>query len=305
MARYRLELPALELREHHGEVRLAAGRRERSRDVVLLLLGARERENEHVLGHPALVLRELGRDAEREALLAEERVPAVARTERPDLAVFGELRDELVVDLLRARPRDVLLALLERSADGVDAGDEVTVLAEVLENSVAGARHDVHVDDDVRRVGDLDAVLGDRVADRAHGVGDHVHRAALHAALVALEHELLHDLGVHPVVRGTRVDLLLGADERAALDARDVALVRTGEVAPGALRLVELDELALLDHHLANCGMLRLGAFHDHDLVGRADFVPLVNPREHLVVRELRRLDHLCLLLKKCPFWAF
>ena len=187
----------------------------------------------------------------------------------------------------------------------MDAGDEVAVLAEVLHHGVAGAGHDVHVDDDVGRVGDLDAVLGDRVADRAHRERDHVHRAALHAALVALEHELLHDLGVHPVVRGTRVDLLLGADERAALDARHVALVRAGEIALGALLLVQLDELAVLDHHLADREVLLLRALHDHDLVGRADLVPLVNPREHLVVRELRRLDHLCLLLKKCPFWAF
>ena len=288
----RLELPAGELREHHREVRLAAGGRERRRDVVLLLLGRGEREDEHVLGHPALVLRELRRDAEREALLAEEGVPAVARAERPDFAVLRELGDELVLDLLRAGPRDVLLALLERRAHGVDAGNEAAVLAEVLQHRVARARHDVHVHHDVRRVRDLNAVLGDRVADRAHRVGDHVHRAALHAALVALGHELLHFDRIHPVVRGTRVDLLLRADERAALDARHVALMRTGEVAVGARLRVQLDELALLDHHLADREVLLLRALHDHDLVGRADSIPLVDPREHLRVGEFGRLSH-------------
>ena len=260
--------------------------------MVLLLLRRGEREDEHVLGHPALILRELRGDAQRKALLSEEGVPAVARAERPDLALFRELRDELVLDLLRAGPRDVLLALLERRADGVDARDEVAVLAEVVEDLLARARHDVHVHDDVGRVGDLDAVLGDRVADRAHRERDHVHRAALHAALVALEHELLHGLGLHPVVRRARVDLLLRADERAALDARDVALVRAGEVAARALLFVELDELAVLDHHLADLRVLFLRARHDHDLVGRADLVPLVYPVEHLGVREFRRLGH-------------
>ena len=56
-------------------------------------------------------------------------------------------------------------------------------------------------------------------------------RAALHAALVRLLHLLLHLDGIHPVVRRTRVDLLLGADERAALDTGHVGFMRAGEVA--------------------------------------------------------------------------
>ena len=59
---------------------------------------------------------------------------------------------------------------------------ELAVRAEHVEHLRADARHDVHVGDDVRRVGELDADLGDRRADRAHAVGDHVERAALHRA---------------------------------------------------------------------------------------------------------------------------
>ena len=298
----RLELPALELGKHHGEVRRAAGGRERSRDVILLLLRRGEREDEHVLGHPALILRHLGGDAESEALLAEERVAAIARTEGPDLAIVGELRDVLVLDLLRARPSDILLTLLERSAHGVDAGDELTVGAELLKDSIARAGHDVHVDDNVRGVGDLDAVLGDRVADRTHRIRNHVHRAALHAALVRSFHLLLHFDRIHPVVGGACVDLALGADERAAFNARDVALVRTGEVASGTLLVVQLDELAVLDHHLADVDMLFLRALHDDDLVGRAELVPLVNPRENLRIGEFWRLGHV--LFSPCSFGA-
>ena len=296
----RLELPALEFGKHHGEVRLAASGRERSRDMVLLLLGRGEREDEHVLGHPTLILGHLGSDAKSEALLAEESVAAVARAERPDLTVFGELRDELVLNVLRAGPSDILLALLEGSTHGVDAGDELAIGAKLLQHGVARAGHDVHVDDNVRRIGDLDAVLGDRVADRAHRVGNHVHRAALHAALVRLLHLLLHLDGIHPVIGGASVDLALGADERAAFNARNVALVRTGEVASRTLLVVELDELAVLDHHLADSGMLFLRALHDDNLVGRAELVPLVNPRENLRVGEFGRLGHV--LFSPCVF---
>ena len=299
-----LKLPALELGLHHREVGLTAGGRERGSNVILLLLGARERKDEHVLSHPALILSHLRSDTEREALLTEKSVAAVARTERPDFAIFGELGDELVVDVLSARPSDILLALLERSADGVNAGNELTVLAELLDDGVASAGHDVHVDDDVRRVGKLDAVLGDGVADGAHRKRNDVHRTALHAALVALLHERLHDLGVNPMVRRTGVDLLLGADEGTAFNASDVALVGAGEIALGALLLVELDELAVLDHHLADINVLFLRTCHDDDLVRRADLVPLVDPGEHLGVREFRRFGHVFYSLIS-PFGRF
>ena len=47
----------------------------------------------------------------------------------------------------------------------------------------ADARHDPHVDDDVRRVGQLHADLRHRRADRPHAERQHVHRAAAHAAV--------------------------------------------------------------------------------------------------------------------------
>ena len=71
-------------------------------------LGARDLQDQHVLGEPALVARDHRRDAQREALLAEQRVAAVARAVRPDLARLGEVHDPLLVGV--ARPRDVVLA---------------------------------------------------------------------------------------------------------------------------------------------------------------------------------------------------
>jgi hypothetical protein len=60
----------------------------------------------------------------------------------------------------------------------VQAAVEVVAVAEHVERLVAHARHDAHVEHDVDAVGELDADLRHRRADRAHDVGDHVHRAA-------------------------------------------------------------------------------------------------------------------------------
>ena len=56
------------------------------------------------------------------------------------------------------------------------------------------AGHDVHVHDDVGGVGDLDTVLGEGGTHGAHAEGDHVHDAALHAAVVELLKSLLRGL---------------------------------------------------------------------------------------------------------------
>ena len=66
-------------------------------------------DEQHVLGEPALVAADHRGDAQREALLREDRVAAVAGAERPDLERVGEVHDVLLVV---ARPRDILLARL-------------------------------------------------------------------------------------------------------------------------------------------------------------------------------------------------
>ena len=138
----RLGLPAGQRRHEHREVRLAARARERAGDVAHLARRVRELEDEHVLGEPALVARHHRRDAQREALLAEQRVAAVARSVRLDLARLGEVHDVLV--LVVARPRHVGLTRLERHADRVDARHELAVGAEHVERGLAHARHDPH-----------------------------------------------------------------------------------------------------------------------------------------------------------------
>ena len=97
------DLPALEAlgRDHHREVRLAARARERGRDVRHLAFGRLDAEDEHVLGEPALPASEVAADAERQALLAEEHVAAVAAADAPDRVVLREVAD---VSSLRVFP---------------------------------------------------------------------------------------------------------------------------------------------------------------------------------------------------------
>ena len=77
-------------RDQHREVGLAAGAGKRRGDVASSPVGRRDAEDQHVLGEPALVAAHHRRDAQREAFLAEQRVAAVARAERPDLARLRE-----------------------------------------------------------------------------------------------------------------------------------------------------------------------------------------------------------------------
>ena len=169
------DLPALEAggRDQHGEVGFAAGGGEGGGDVGLFSCRRRRRgfdaEDEHVLGHPALVAGDVGGDAQGEALLAEQGVAAVAGAVGPDLAGLGEVDDVLFVV---AGPGDVLLAGREGRADGVHAGhDALLVLVDLGEDGSADAGHDAHVDDGVGGVGELDADLRHGRADGAHANG--------------------------------------------------------------------------------------------------------------------------------------
>jgi hypothetical protein len=132
------------------------------RHVAGLALGGGQFDDEHVLGQPALVTGHDRGDAQREALLAEQGVAAVARPVRPDLPGLGEVDDVLVVGV--AGPGDVGLAGAQRDAPPSGGRDELAVLPQHLEGAVAHAGHDPHGDNHVGRVGELHADVGDRRA---------------------------------------------------------------------------------------------------------------------------------------------
>ncbi len=174
-----LGAPARDGGLQHREVGLAARRRERRGDEVRLVLRRDQLEDQHVLGEPALVVRHRRGDPQRVALLAQQRVAAVAGAVAPDLAGLGEVGDVLGVV---ARPRHVLLAGLQRRADRVQRLDEEPVVADLVQRGLAHPGHGAHRDHDVLGVGDLHAELGILGVERTHAERDDAHGAAAHAS---------------------------------------------------------------------------------------------------------------------------
>ena len=128
---------------------------------------------------------------------------------------------------------------LERGADGVDAGHPLAV-AEDVERLLAHAGHDPHADGDVGGVGQLHADVGDGGAERAHRERHDVHGAALHRIRCRASCSSARiSSGWRQLLLGPASPLVGGADERAVLDAGDVARVGVGPVAVGPLGLVE------------------------------------------------------------------
>ena len=82
---------------------------------------------------------------------------------------------------------------------------------------------------------------------------------------------------LHPVVGGTGVLFLLGADEGASFDARDVVDRGTMQIAPGQKLLIELDHLARGARFRSQRFELFLAAVDEHDLIGRAESDALVD----------------------------
>ena len=169
-------------RDQHREIGLAAGARESRRDVALLARRRRDAEDQHVLGEPALVAAHHRGDAQREALLAEQRVAAVARavTTRSRASRESGRCTCGPCCTATARPPARRRAARRPSAR---TGTKAPSLPEHVVHGAPHARHQLHVDDDVRAVGQLDADVRDVAAERAHRERHDVHRAPAHAAV--------------------------------------------------------------------------------------------------------------------------
>ncbi len=275
-----LDPPARDGRLQHRQVGLAAGRGERGRDVVDLLLGRDQFEDQHVLGQPALVAGHRRGDPQRVALLAQQRVAAVAGAEAPDHPLLWEVGD--VLDVV-ARPRHVLLPRLQRGTHRVQRGYELTVGVQPLQHLRAHPGHDVHRHHDVFGVGDLHAQPRRVGVQRSHAERDHVHRATTHAAPVELRHDRLHLVGVHPVVGDPGVLLLDRADEGPLLDTRHVRGVRSR--VERVRLLLQSGEGARLDEAVGHALPLLLRAVAPHHLVGCGQLGDLTHPRQQALVR--------------------
>ncbi|CAM5432942.1 hypothetical protein CVAR21S_01569 [Corynebacterium variabile] len=205
----------------------------------------------------------------------------------PENGFFGvrELGDVLGVV---ARPGDVLLAGLQRGADGVEATDELAGGVDLVEGGLAHAGHDTHGQHHVGGVGELDPeleLLGSWDLDPVLAERHDVHRAALHRTLVVLGHLLLHRGRRSPVVGRAGALLLLGADEGAGLHAGDIGRVGAGEVAVGPLLLIELDQSAGVDEFLGKSVAFLHRAVNEHDLRRLEKAYRVSDPLQQFLIR--------------------
>ena len=129
---------------------------------------------------------------------------------------------------------------------------------EAFERLAAHVRHDAHVHDHIGAVADLDADLGQRRVERAHAERDHIHRAALHAALEFFAQRCAHFRRVGPVVGGACLVGAFRADESAVLDARHIGRRRAREKRVRAFFGVEAGEGAAFDHQCGEAIPFRL-----------------------------------------------
>ena len=182
-----LAFPAGDGGRQHCQVGLPAGRGKGGGEMVRFPGGARQTQDQHMLGHPALAICHGGSDAQGQALFSQQGIASISAPIGPDEVLFGKVADVLLLQG-SAGPGAIFLSRTERRADRVQAGNEFAVGAEFLDHFCSDAGHDVHVADHVRAVGDLDADLGDGGIDRAHGKGNHIKGATPHASLVEPPH---------------------------------------------------------------------------------------------------------------------
>ena len=228
-----------------------------------------------MLGEPTGIASHHRGDAQCEALLAEQRVAAVARTERPNVAGLGEVNDVLVVRV--ARPRRIDVAGCEWGANRVHAWHPIAV-AECVECALAHTGHDAHVGGYVGGVAELHANVCNRRAERTHAERHHIHGAALHRAGEQRGHLDAHFGRVAPVVVGAGVGWIGRADERAVFDSGNVARIAVRPITVGTLGFVELGECAAVDQCLAQALVFIGAAVAPVDAVGLEDFGPVIDP---------------------------
>src|SRR5581483_5620461 len=134
-------LPALKPfgRNHHGEIRLSTSAGKCSGHIRLLAVWIFHSDDQHVLSHPALITRDIRSDAQRETFFPEQRVAAISRSVRPNLARLWEMHDVLFGI---AWPGNIFLPRRQRNSNAVHARDHsFNVLVDYTEDRQPDAGH--------------------------------------------------------------------------------------------------------------------------------------------------------------------
>ena len=188
--------------------------------------GTLDAQDQHVLRHPAFVARDVRSNAQRKALLAQQRIAAVARSVRPDLARLREMHDVL---RLVARPRHILLAR-PRAARPRECMHGTTRFSSLSISANTGSPMRAMMRMFTTTYGEsvsCTPMLRHRRTHRPHAERQHIHRAAPHAAAKQLLQLATHHIRIFPVVGRPGGVLRQRADERPVLHARHIVRHRS------------------------------------------------------------------------------
>ena len=116
--------------DHHGKIRFSAGAGESRGHVGDFAGGIFQAEDQHVLGHPALVARHPAGNSQGEAFLAEKSVAAVARANAPDQIFLRKMENEPAIRV--------------QIAQRMESRNEVGRASQAVERRLSHPRHDAH-----------------------------------------------------------------------------------------------------------------------------------------------------------------
>mmetsp|Transcript_5699 Transcript_5699/g.16963 ORF Transcript_5699/g.16963 Transcript_5699/m.16963 type:complete len:236 (-) Transcript_5699:96-803(-) len=231
---------------------------------------------------PALLSAHVRGNTQREALLAKEGVATVPGSVREDRRLLRKVADVFVLGI--TGPWYVLSSVAQGVAHRVQAGQEVQLLAQLVQHLLAHTCHDVHVDHDVCRVRDLDADLRYGRTDRSHAEGHDVHCPSLHAALEETVQFPLHDVGIFPVVCSSGILLFLRTDIGALLHPRHIPWVRPSKERIGPKLAVQPHKRPTVHQALTQSIVLLASAIAEHHIFWLAQIPHLSNPGDYPVV---------------------
>ena len=166
----------------------------------------------------------------------------------------------------------------------VEALYKVAVGAYRVEHLPAHAGHDAHIQNNIDRVGHFNAVAREGRAYDAHGIGNDVHRPAVHGAAGDLVCKFVRLPGVHPVVVGTRVIAVFSANKGSVLHSCNVVHLSAVKVAIGQKAVVQLDKLAGIYGLFSQLVDLLLTAVYPHDIIGLGKICALFDEGENFFI---------------------
>ena len=218
-----------------------------------------------MLSHPAFVLTLVRSDAQCKAFFTQQNVAAVCGVDGPDGVVLWEMND--------------ISFILIYVCFGVQTSYKVIgLVAQILKRLCAHSGHDIHIQHNIDRIGQLNADFGEGRADRTHGVRNDVHGTAFHYAIKELAQFFIHHLGIFPVVGGACILFFPGADKGSTLYAGNVAGTGSVQQTAGKFFLVEFLHLAGGDCFSSQGFELLLAAINPDNLVRSSERDHLIQP---------------------------